>query len=88
MFKVLFNKLSKENKSANVAKNRLKVIIAQDRTLLSSEMLELLKQDVIKVVEKYLEIERQGLECNLAKEDRRNVGLEISVPVRKIKNGG
>jgi cell division topological specificity factor len=88
MLKELFQKLSGESKSANVAKNRLKVIIAQDRAHLSSEVLELLKQDIIKVVEKYLEIERQGLECSLAKEERRSIGLEISVPVKKIKYGG
>jgi cell division topological specificity factor len=88
MFKDFFEKLSGDKKSANVAKNRLKVIIAQDRTHLSAETLELLKQDIVKVVEKYLEIERQGLECNLAKEERRNIGLEISVPVKKIKYGG
>ena len=43
-----FNK--EENKSKNVAKDRLKLVLIHDRAMLSSGMLEQMKDDIIAVI--------------------------------------
>ncbi len=68
----LFGK--KDKNSGAIANNRLKVVITQDRASIS--------QDVFK---KYLVIDEDGLECLLKNEEERNVGLSISIPVKKVK---
>ncbi len=75
----------RSEKSGNVAKNRLKVIIMQDRTNFTPVMMEHLKNDLMEVFNKYLEIEESGLEFNLDKENE-EVGLSISIPIRKVRN--
>ncbi|OQY09860.1 MAG: cell division topological specificity factor MinE [Fusobacteriia bacterium 4572_132] len=75
----------RSEKSGDVAKNRLKVIIMQDRTNFTPVMMEHLKNDLMEVFNKYLEIEESGLEFNLDKENE-EVGLSISIPIKKVKN--
>ena len=79
----LFGK--KEKHSGAIANNRLKVVITQDRANISQEVLHDLKIDLLEVFKKYLVIDEQGLECLLKNEEERNVGLSISIPVKKVK---
>jgi len=51
-----FNK--EEKKSKNVAKDRLKLVLIHDRAMLSSGMLEQMKDDIIAVISKYVEIDK------------------------------
>ena len=45
-----------------------------------------LKNSIGKSVnKKYLVIDEDGLECLLKNEEERNVGLSISIPVKKVK---
>jgi cell division topological specificity factor len=81
----MFNLFGKKEKSASIASNRLKVVITQDRASISNEVLEDLKKDVLSVFNKYLIIDENGLECMVKKEQERNVGLSISIPVKKVK---
>ena len=81
----LLKKILGNEKTGEVAKNRLKVVIMQDRTTFSPHMMEALRQDLIGVFTKYLEIEEDGLEFNLEKEDE-SVGLAISIPIKKVKS--
>ena len=41
--------------------------------------------DLLDVFKKYLVIDEDGLECLLKNEEERNVGLSISIPVKKVK---
>lgn len=79
----LFGK--KEKQSGAIANNRLKVVITQDRANISQEVLHDLKIDLLEVFKKYLIIDEEGLECMLKNEEERNVGLSISIPVKKVK---
>ena len=51
---------SSEN-SSDVAKNRLKVAITSDRAVCSPELMEQMKNDIIEVISKYLDIDTDGL---------------------------
>lgn len=78
-------KMFKSEKSGDIAKNRLKVVIMQDRTTFTPVMMEKLRKDLMDVFSKYLEIDSEGLEFNLDREDEQ-VGLSISIPIKKVKN--
>lgn len=64
----------KDKNSGAIANNRLKVVITQDRASISQDVLNELKMDLL-----------DGLECLLKNEEERNVGLSISIPVKKVK---
>ena len=81
----LLKKLFGGEKSGEMAKNRLKVVIMQDRTTFSPHVMESLRHDLIQVFTKYLEIEEDGMEFNLEKEND-SVGLAISIPIKKVKS--
>lgn len=80
----MLKRFMRPEKSGGIAKNRLKVVIMQDRTTFTPHLMESLKSDLIAVFTKYLVIEETGLEFNIDKEDE-NVGLSISIPIKKVK---
>lgn len=61
-FSSLFNK---KDKSKNVAKDRLKLVLIHDRVNTSSHVLELLKSDIIKVISTYMEIDEEELDIQI-----------------------
>jgi len=70
--------------SKHTAKERLRLVLVQDRALLSPGLLESLKEDMIQVLSKYLEIDERSLEVNLDHSDN-SVALVASIPVRNVK---
>ena len=61
----LFSK--KEEGSKNVAKERLKLVLVHDKANVSPQFLEMVKGEIIKVIEKYMEIDENCLEMELTK---------------------
>lgn len=78
----LFNFFKKEN-SKNEAKNRLKFVLIQDRAMLPSGVLENMKDDILKVLSKYVEIDKKKLniEVSSCEEDPRKVALVANIPI-------
>ncbi|MDW7674976.1 MAG: cell division topological specificity factor MinE [Bacillota bacterium] len=70
--------------SKNVAKERLRLVLVHDRANVSTELLEALKEDLIKVISEYMEIDEGALEVNLNSEDD-TVALVANIPVLKMK---
>ena len=54
------------SKSADTAKERLQFVLAHDRSDMSPEMLDQLKDDVIGVISKYVEIDRDHVEITIS----------------------
>ena len=52
--------------SGNTAKDRLKLVLVSDRANCSPETMELIKNDIIKVISKYMEIDTDGLDIHNA----------------------
>lgn len=86
MLKSFFDQMFKNENSGQIARNRLKVVIMQDRMTFSPVIMEKLKKDILEVFARYLEIEEEGLEFHLEKE-KNDVGLSISIPIKDIKQG-
>ena len=55
-------------KSREIAKDRLKILLISDRVNCSPEMI---KTDIAKVISKYMKIDTQSMEIQIAKTDRK-----------------
>lgn len=56
----------KKPSSGNVAKDRLKFVLVSDRANCSPELMEQIKNDIIKVLNKYVEIDLEGLDIKIS----------------------
>jgi cell division topological specificity factor len=72
--------------SKNTAKERLRLVLVQDRASMSPATLEALKEDLIRVISEYMEIDQTGLEVSLSSEDE-SVALVCNIPILKLKRG-
>ena len=83
MFEFLRGLFGKEN-SGQVEKERLQLVLIHDRSDISPEVLNALRVDMIKVIEKYLEIDEDHIEIEFEREDH-SVALVASIPLKNIK---
>lgn len=74
-------------KSKNVAKERLHLVLTQDRSSLSPELLNTLREEIITVISKYVDIDRDDMEFQLGRKGQA-VALMASIPVRKSRTSG
>lgn len=85
MLEFLLKILGKENaNSKNVAKERLRLVLVHDRASVSPVVLEALKNDLIKVISNYMDIDEGALEVNLDSSDD-SVALVANIPVLRMK---
>lgn len=80
----------KEEKSKNVAKERLKLVLVHDRADLSPKFLDMIKGDIIRVISQYADIDENGLDIKLTRMKRDVDGTTISalvanIPIIKVK---
>ena len=64
-FKKLGKTEEKEGKSKDTAKERLHLVLMQDRANVSADFLELMKQEIIDVIKKYIEIDESAIDVRL-----------------------
>ena len=91
-----FKKIGKnDNKEAsgskNMAKERLHLVLMQDRANVSADFLELMKQEIIDVIKKYIEVEEKEIDVRLTNEvkDDGTTGapsLYANIPIVNIRN--
>lgn len=72
------------NKSKDIAKERLRLVLIHDRASLSPELIDALRSDLIKVISKYMDIDEDALEVNFDKNESQ-VALVANIPVKKVK---
>lgn len=79
--------IKKKKKSKNVAKDRLKLVLIHDRAMLSSGMLEQMKDDIIAVISKYVEIDKESLNIDIAEnpDNTRRTTLVANIPLKPKK---
>lgn len=83
----------KKDNSSDVAKERIKLMLVSDRASCSPETMEQMKNDIIQVISKYVEIDIEGLDIQITKADGDSTGMEgpalcANIPIKKIKNTG
>ena len=90
-FKSLNKKEKNTVKSKETAKDRLHLVLVQDRANVSADFLDLMRKEIIDVIKKYIEIDDSEIDVqltNMQKEDG-TVGapvLHANIPIVKIKN--
>lgn len=70
--------------SKNKAKERLRLVLVHDRASLSPGLVEALKEELIQVITKYMEIDEDGLEVSFDEGDD-SVALIANIPVKNVK---
>jgi cell division topological specificity factor len=73
-----------ESKSRDIAKNRLQLVLVQDRVKLTPDNMSNLKDELIQLISKYVEIDQDGIEISLTKSGRRS-RLTANIPVIGIR---
>lgn len=80
----LFQKLFGKESSKNVAKERLRLVLVHDRATVAPERFEALKEDLIRAVSSYVEIDREGMEINLSQRND-SMAIVANIPVKAVK---
>lgn len=80
----------KKKSSSSVAKDRLKLVLVSDRTNCSPDIMEQIKNDIINVISKYVEIDLEGLDIKIEQtESEGNNGtvpaLFANIPIKDMK---
>ena len=96
MFKSIaefFHKFRKSEKeeSKSTAKERLHLVLAQDRANISADFLEMMKQEILEVIKKYIDIDEKARDVRLTNKESEDgkVGapaLYANIPIITIKN--
>ena len=58
-------KNDKETKSKDAAKERLHLVLMQDRANISADFLALMKQEIIEVIKKYIDVDENAIDVRL-----------------------
>lgn len=84
-------KKQEQNTSKDTAKERLHLVLMQDRANVSADFLELMKQEIIDVIKKYIEVDEEAIDVRLtnkANEDGTTgaPALYANIPIMNIKH--
>ena len=70
----------REESSSDIAKERLKLVLVHDRVSISAATLEKMKDELITVISRYVEIEPDGVEVTFT-QSKRESRLVADIPV-------
>ena len=90
-FKNLGKKENKQsNNSKNAAKERLHLVLMQDRANVSADFLDLMKQEIIDVIKKYIDVDESAIDVRLTNKDNGDgtngaPALYANIPIMNIK---
>ena len=88
-----FNK-NEENETSHsreAAKERLHLVLMQDRANVSADFLELMKQEIIEVIKKYIDVDEGAIDVRLTNKENEDgtngaPALYANIPIVNIKN--
>jgi len=83
--------LFRKKNSGGVAKDRLKFVLVSDRANCSPEVMEKIKNDIIQVISKYMEIDAEGLDIQLTQTESENnhgtvPALYANIPIKELRH--
>ena len=88
-----FNKKEEKiaSNSKEAAKERLHLVLMQDRANVSADFLELMKQEIIEVIKKYIEVDESAIDVRLTNKENEDgtngaPALYANIPIVNIKN--
>ncbi len=90
-----FRKIAKKEDQAlnskDAAKERLHLVLMQDRANVSADFLELMKQEIIEVIKKYIDVDENAIDVRLTNKDNGDgtkgaPALYANIPITNIKD--
>ena len=72
--------------SAEIAKNRLKVVLTYDRTNLTPDMMNTLQDEIVKVISQHIDIDRAHMSFSTERADN-GEHLIADIPIRAVRSG-
>ena len=90
-FKKMTKKEEQTLKSKDAAKERLHLVLMQDRANVSADFLDLMKQEIIEVIKKYIDIDENAMDVRLTNKDNGDgsngaPALYANIPILNIKD--
>ena len=90
-FKKMTKKEEQTLKSKDAAKERLHLVLMQDRANVSADFLELMKQEIIEVIKKYIDIDESAMDVRLTNKENGDgsngaPALYANIPILNIKD--
>ncbi|MGN0344224.1 MAG: cell division topological specificity factor MinE [Lachnospiraceae bacterium] len=81
----------KKKNSGDVAKDRLKLLLVSDRADCSPDVMEAIKNDIIQVISKYMEIDAEGLDIQITQTESETSNgtvpaLYANIPIKDLKH--
>lgn len=81
---------NRKPQSSEVAKDRLKLLLIHDRMNCSTELLEMMRADIIAVISKYVDIDNDELNIEIATMEtdathKKSPVLSANIPIKNIK---
>jgi len=81
----------RKKSSGDVAKDRLKLLLISDRANCSPDLMELIKNVIIKVISKYMEIDCEGLDIQITQTESEGANGRVpalcaNIPINVIKH--
>ena len=78
-------------KSKDAAKERLHLVLMQDRANVSADFLDLMKQEIIEVIKKYIDIDESAMDVRLTNKENGDgingaPALYANIPILNIKD--
>ena len=80
-----FRRTDEEETAKDTACNRLRVVLMQDRTNLNPQLLERMRKELVELLSKYVEMDKEALELNFEQEGDQ-MALMLSIPVLRAKS--
>lgn len=81
--------LFKKKSSGRQAVDRLKLVLVSDRANCSPEIMEKMKNDIINVISKYVEIDTEGIDIKITQTESENKNgsvpaLYANIPIKEV----
>jgi len=84
MIQRLIQILTRADKSKDIAKSRLKLILVQDRLSISEEVMQSLQSEITKLLSKYFTLKTDEVEMDLEREGNA-LALVANIPILGMK---
>jgi cell division topological specificity factor len=67
--------------SSEVAKERLQLVLVHDRSDLTPEQVQSMKEEILEVIARYVDFDREAVEINLMSQNRDSI-LHAEIPIK------
>lgn len=83
-------KMFRPEKSKNVAKERLKMVLIHDRTNISPQFIERIRVEMLSVVNQYVEVDENEFNLQFTRTRRESDNMPVqalvaNIPIKKMK---